>query len=129
VETAILIAAFTTAVLCGFLLLFWIVKAMRGKRSQIGRVAAAIICICWALWQVYVLSPEIGSRLAYFVVPLAAVAILMIISWSVQEITSKSPDPLSEGPYLKIPAMVLRLPEELSREAQAEEEKKVAVGE
>ena len=110
-ETAVLIAALTTVVLCGFLLLFWIMKAMRGKRSPIGRVAAVIVGMSWALWQVYVISPEIGSRLAYFVVPLAAVAILMIISWSVQEITSKSPEPPSKGPYLKIPAMAVRLPQ------------------
>ena len=70
-KTALLVAAFGIAVLCGFLLFLWIINAMRGKRSATGRMAGTIVGMSWAVWQVYVLNPVTGTNLAYVLAPIA----------------------------------------------------------
>jgi len=125
VEIVVLTAAFGIAVLCGLLLLFWIVNAIRGKRSKIGQMAATIVVMYWGVWQVYVLNPAVSTNLSYFVAPIAGVSILLILSWAVRDATS---EPTSEGPDVKIPAMAMRLPEHQTQEIEKEERKGIAGG-
>jgi len=99
---------------------------MRGKRSKMGRMAATIVVMYWGVWQVYVLNPAVGTNLSYFLAPIAAVSILLILSWALRDLTR---EPLPGGSDVKIPAMAKRLPADGSQEMEEEEQKKIAVGE
>jgi hypothetical protein len=125
-ETVVLMAALGIAVLCGFLLLFWIISALRGKRSKAGRVVAAIVVSFWAAWQTYVLNPAVGTNLTYFVVPIAVMSVLLILSWVISDVTSEPP---SEGPDVKIPSMAMRHSAGTGQELEDDEQKNIAVGE
>jgi hypothetical protein len=126
-ETVVLVAAFSIAVLCGFLLLFWMIRALRGKRSSVGRVVATIVGMFWAVWQVYVLNPAAGINLTYILAPIAFVNALLILSWGAKDAMSEPP---SEGPDVKFPAMAMRQqPVELAHESEEDEQRKTAVGE
>jgi hypothetical protein len=125
-ETALLVTAFGIAVLCGFLLLLWMINALRGKRSAAGRMAATTVAMSWAVWQVYVLNPAAGRNLTYILAPIACVSVLLILSWAAKDATSAPP---SEGPDVKIPAVAMRQSAQPGIEWEADEQKKIAVGE
>jgi uncharacterized membrane protein YuzA (DUF378 family) len=125
-ETAVLIVAIGIAVLCGFLLLFWIISAFRGKRSTVSRMAAAIVGMSCAVWQVYVLNPAAGINLTYFMAPIIFATVLLVLFRAVKESTDK---PSFEGPDVKTPAMAMRQLVETGQEVESVEGKKIAVGE
>jgi uncharacterized membrane protein len=125
-ETAVLVTAIGITVLCGLLLLFWIISAMRGKRSNAGRMAATIAGVCWGVWQVYVLNPAVGINLTYFMAPIIFATVLLVLSRAAKESTD---NPSFEGPDAKTPAMAMRQLVETGQEVESIEGKKIAVGE
>ena len=124
-ERLVLVAALGVAILCSILLLIWIIKAVRGKRSKAGRIAATMVVSFWAAWQTYVLNPAVGTNLTYFVAPIAVVSVLLILSWVIRDLMSEPP---SEGPDVKIPSMAMRHSGGTGEESEEDEQKKVAVG-
>ena len=125
-ERVLFVAAFGIAVLCGLLLLLWIIQALRGKRAISGRMAATIVGMSGALWQAYVLNPAVGINLAYFLGPIALVSVLLILSRGLKDAMSEPP---SEGPDVKIPAVAMRRSAGMSQELHEEQKKKIAAGE
>jgi hypothetical protein len=125
-ERALLVAAFGIAVLCGFLLLFRMINALRGKRSTAGRMAATTVAMSWAVWQAYVVNPVTGKNLTYLLAPIAFVSVLLILSWRAKDAMGEPP---SEGPDVKIPAMAMRQSARLSHGLEEDKQKRIAVGE